>query len=464
MGAVSASPVDTSDWSCIQVVGIGLDGANSLTPKTLEMVKSATVLLGAQRHLDSLKDIASAAQWPLGNFSNAFGRVRSHQASHPNARIVILASGDPLFFGIGRLLLEAFPADQLSFHPQLSAIQLAFSRLKIPWQSATLVSVHGRSEALLTKALKRADSKIAVLTDSVLTPEAIARLIDALELPIRYQIWVCENLGGETEQLSLYDAQKAQDFSPLNVVVLLRESETVPVEPERLPLIGLPDSVFKGFPDRPTLMTKREIRLLILGAIAPLPSQVIWDIGAGTGSVSVELSRLCPSAQIYAIEQTAMGAALVEQNAKRLAIAPIKIIQGKAPGVLSQLPTPDRVFIGGSSGQLSSILDHLHQRLHSRIVRPHNSIRVVIALATVENVAEAISWINQDTAAIMPKNVSAGSIEHPPQSISQTWQYQLTQINISRSIPVGSLTRFSPLNPITLMTLSTGSYAGETSK
>ncbi|MGB3790235.1 MAG: precorrin-6y C5,15-methyltransferase (decarboxylating) subunit CbiE [Phormidesmis sp.] len=456
------SEVHTPDWSCIQVVGIGLDGVNSLTPEILETVKSATVLLGSQRHLNSLENIGkSAERWTLGNFSEAFDQLRSHRKNHPEARIVILASGDPLFFGIGRLLLESFPADQLIFHPQISAIQLAFSRLKIPWQSATLISVHGRGEALLTKALKRGDAKIAVLTDPVLMPEAIAQIITALELPIHYQIWVCENLGAKTERISLYDQEKTRHYSPLNVVVLLRESKSALIVSENLPLIGLPDSVFKGFADRPTLMTKREIRLLILGAIAPLPNQVIWDIGAGTGSVSVELSRLCPTAQIYAVEKTAIGATLIEQNAARLAIAPIKIIQAKAPDALSQLPTPDRVFIGGSSGQLSSILDYLYQRLHPLIINPHSSPRIVIALATVENVAEVINWINQPAPArtaerSAPEGASKDSEGHTSHRISQTWQYQLTQANISRSVPIGPLTRFSPLNPITIMTLSMG--------
>ena len=453
----------------IQVIGVGLEGASSLTPDVLEIVKSATVLLGAQRHLDSFQEIAQTDEyWPLGNFSETFDRVRSHLTAHPTARVVVLASGDPLFFGIGRLLLEAFPADQLTFYPQVSAIQLAFSRLKIPWQSATLISVHGRGEALLTKALKRGDDKIAVLTDPVLTPNAIAQLITSLELPIHYQIWVCENLGADTEKLSLHDAnaQPPQTYSSLNVVVLLRTPMTTEQENlslTELPLIGLPDSAFKGFPDRPTLMTKREIRLLILGAIAPLPHQVIWDIGAGTGSVSIELSRLCPSAQIYAVEKTAIGAELIRQNADRLAIAPIKIIQAKAPDGLSQLPVPDRVFIGGSSGQLTSILDYLHQRLQrKRTLNPHadklqSSTRIVLALATIENISEVICWVNNQNTVThsMPQEAMQGTQKQLPQSqLSQTWTYQLMQVNIARSLPVGPLTRFSPLNPVTIITLS----------
>ncbi|MEM9944969.1 MAG: precorrin-6y C5,15-methyltransferase (decarboxylating) subunit CbiE [Cyanobacteria bacterium P01_D01_bin.36] len=437
-----------SEAAPIQVVGVGLSGASSLAESSVDIIRSATLLMGSQRLIETIQEtlwddpesaLPSALPverpeiWVMrSNFTQVFDDLRSRLQSHPSTRAVILATGDPLFFGLGRLLLSAFPPAQLVFYPQVSAMQLAFSRLKMPWQDATLVSVHGRGESLLTRALKRGDEKIAVLTDGVLTPQAIASLIAALDLPIRYQLWVCENLGGTDERVARYDpVRRINDevtFAALNVVVLLRSPvETMPaVLPQSLPLIGLPDAVFEGYPDRPTLMTKREIRLLILGAIAPLNQQVIWDVGAGTGSVSVELSRLCPQASIYAIEKTAMGAALVARNAKRLAIAPIHVIHGKAPNAFVDLPNPARVFIGGSSGQLVTILNHLR---HLQVPR------IVVALATVEHLAELTCWASQP-------------------HISKDYQYQLTQANISRSLPVGPLTRLSPLNPVTLITLS----------
>ncbi|MEO0769746.1 MAG: precorrin-6y C5,15-methyltransferase (decarboxylating) subunit CbiE, partial [Cyanobacteria bacterium J06649_4] len=339
------------DVAVVHVVGMGLAGLDSLSVSARQLVDRATLLVGAQRHLDALQvDVLRAASvresgasgedvdedqyvaapemWPLGNFSEVFAKLRSHLDTYPQCRPVILATGDPLFFGLGRLLLRAFPPERLVFHPQVSAMQLAFSRLKVSWQDATLLSVHGRDETLLLEALKRGDEKIALLTDGVMTPGAIAALIRASDLPVSYQLWVCENLGGEQEKISLHtadirtaDISSVQSYAALNVVVLLRVAHEPKLD--TLPLIGLPDAAFNTYPDRPALMTKREIRLLVLGAIAPLPGQVIWDIGAGTGSVSVELSRLCPSAQIYAIEKTAMGTELVRRNAERLAIAPV---------------------------------------------------------------------------------------------------------------------------------------------
>lgn len=443
----------------IHVVGMGLSGADSLSATVLARLEAATLLIGAQRHLDALTPFLEAKRavqdsvtvqssvetWPLGNFTQVFDELRSLLASNPKTRVVILASGDPLFFGLGRLLLSTFPAEQLVFHPQVSSMQLAFSRLKLPWQDATLLSVHGRDEQQLVKALKRGDRKIAVLTDGVLTPGAIAKMLIALDLPVRYRLWVCENLGNEDEQLQNFQADELAQadppwsFASLNVVVLCRQDRDFVTAPllTRLPLIGLPDSVFKGFPDRPTLMTKREVRLLILGALAPLPGQTIWDIGAGTGSVSIELSRLCPTARLYAIEKTAMGAALIRHNASRLAIAPIAVIQGKAPTACTNLPSPDRVFIGGSSGQLAAILDFLNEKICRNENASDLNFRIVLALATLEHLSQVMTWLQQPQSAV-------------------SWQHQLTQINISKSLPVGPLTRFKPLNPVTLLTLSSG--------
>ncbi|MGB7087294.1 MAG: precorrin-6y C5,15-methyltransferase (decarboxylating) subunit CbiE [Phormidesmis sp.] len=478
------SPIDSPDAPLVDgqlhVVGVGLTGPDSLSPNVLALVESAQILVGAQRHLDAFRYLLAnpasptaradkVVMWPLGNFSQVLAELRSHLKAKPDTQAVVLASGDPLFFGLGRLLLTAFRREQLIFHPQVSSIQLAFSRLRLTWQDATLISVHGRGEQRLVQALKRGDSKIAVLTDGVLTPGAIAALMTALDLPICYQLWVCENLGDdETECVSLYSSaqpsgasQLTQPFAALNVVVLLRQSDTSDAEPSEtqlpatlplapsppatFPLIGLPDAAFKGFPDRPALITKREVRLLILGELAALEKQTIWDIGAGTGSISVELSRLCPTARLYAIEKTAIGAALIRHNAQKLAIAPIEVIHGQAPAALAHLPAPDRVFIGGSSGQLRSILDFLSSQMTAQAAADtlssitqasitQASHRIVLALATIEHLSEVTAWACQP-------------------SIATRWRYQLTQINISRSLPVGPLTRLSPLNPVSLFTL-----------
>lgn len=404
------------------IVGIGLDGAAGLTDAARQIIDRATILIGSDRHLSYFPD-HPAQQILLGDFTQAIELIRS---SIDESYIVVLVTGDPLFFGLGRLLLAQLPPEQLTFHPHLSSVQLAFSRIKVPWQDARNVSIHGRSSNELIQALQQGNEKIAVLTDGVNTPGAIAKLFLALDLPSNYQFWVCENLGGNDERVQCFWATEILDrtFAPLNVVILLRQVDSKPLDIKTLPQLGISDRLFLGFSDRPGLMTKREIRLLILGELALQPQQVIWDIGAGTGSVSIEIARLCPDSQVYAIEKTAAGFALITENCRRFQVENVVSVQGSAPDILADLPAPDRIFIGGSGGNLSQILTTCQCLAPSGVI--------VLALATLEHLNAALAWFD----------------------LAGNWNYQLLQVQLSRSVPVANLTRFSPLNPVTILTAS----------
>jgi precorrin-6Y C5,15-methyltransferase (decarboxylating) len=406
--------------SPIQVVGIGLDGAAGLREANRAIVEGATVLAGSDRLLNFFPR-HSGKRIPLSDFARGIHQMRTLWSQ--GETVVVLVTGDPLFFGLGRLLLNEFPPDALQFHPHLNCVQLAFNCLKVPWQEAFWVSVHGRSLDELTPALQQGKDKIAVLTDGTNTPSAIARLYLSLDLPLAYDFWVCENLGGSAEKVRCFSGDRLveETFAPLNVVVLLKKDEP-PFIPSPLPIFGLPDSLFCSFRDRPGLMTKREVRLVILGELALQPNQVIWDIGAGTGSVSIEMARLLPDSQIYAIEKTAMGQNLIEKNCDRFQVNNVTLIGGTAPHSLAQLRDPDRIFIGGSGGNLSAVLEVCQQRL-----APEG--RLVAAFATLEHLNLCVEALRD-----------------------RAWTYHLLQVHLSRSVPVGSLTRFSPLNPVTLVT------------
>lgn len=410
----------------VHVVGIGLDGAAGLTDTVRQVVARATLLVGSDRLLSYFPS-HPASRLVLGDFIQTIREIRAQLAvADTNSCIVVLATGDPLFFGLGRLLLEELPREQLTFHPHTSSVQLAFNRIKVPWQDARAISIHGRSMEPLTVPLQQGVDKIAVLTDGTNTPGAITRLLVALDLSNRYEFWVCENLGGSDERVQCLsvDDLSHKTFAPLNVVVLLRKSEPGEqlLDVNSLPVMGLPDEIFLSFSDRPGLMTKREVRLLILGEMALQPGLTIWDIGAGTGSVSIEMARLSGTSQIYAIEKTAIGSTLIEQNCQRLQVKNVTSIHGNAPGILQHLPAPQRIFIGGSGGNLTAILDTCNVRLVPGGI-------VVLALATLEHLNTALDWFN-----------------------SRHWQYRLLQVQISRSVPVGELTRFNPLNPVTILT------------
>ncbi|MGJ3244781.1 MAG: precorrin-6y C5,15-methyltransferase (decarboxylating) subunit CbiE [Elainellaceae cyanobacterium] len=420
----------------IHVVGIGLDGAAGLSQDVYQSVEQANLLIGSDRHLQYFPN-HPAERLILNDFQHTIQTIRKHLSGHSNAvddpRVVILASGDPLFFGIGRLLVAEFPPEYLTFHPHVSSVQLAFSRIKVPWQDAQIVSAHGRSLEPLIPPLQRGVDKIAVLTDFTNTPSAIARLILGLELPNSYDIWVCENLDGEFENIQKFMAHEIvnRPFSPLNIVVLLRSSHSDrPFQDTNvLPQLGLPDSSFNSFGDRPGLMTKREIRVLALGELTLKNPQIVWDIGAGTGSVSIEIARLCADSQIYAVEKTSAGITLIQQNIQRFQTKNLVSVHGIAPDILRDLPDPDRIFIGGSSGKLTSILQTCQSRLAPCGV-------LVVALATLESLSESLDWLK------------TGVLDR------QGWEYRFLQAQLSRSIPVGSLTRWTPLNPVTFMTLT----------
>jgi precorrin-6B C5,15-methyltransferase / cobalt-precorrin-6B C5,C15-methyltransferase len=432
----------------VHVIGIGLDGLAGLSSALQQRIATASALAGSPRLLGYipsehpaqrfvLQDLQADLQALYQYWSATANQSQTLESPTPLAQIVVLVTGDPLFFGLGRLLLQQFPAECLVFHPHVSAIQLAFSRIKVPWQDAELISAHGRNFEALTQALLKGTPKIAVLTDAQHSPLAIAQLLVRLGLETLYQLWVCEDLGAPTERVQpwqLAQLQTAQQFgtpiASLNVVVLLAVSGEK-IMPQTLPLFGLPDHLFLNFADRPGLMTKREVRVLALAELDLPPScpgtePILWDIGAGTGSVAIEMARLLPQAQVYAIEKTALGANLIHQNCQRFQVENVTVVSGPAPAALTSLPSPNRIFIGGSGGNLTEILTVCQQRLHPQGV-------VVIALATLEHLNLALTWAN-----------------------THHWDIHLLQVQLARSMAIAALTRWAPLNPVTLVRLQAG--------
>ncbi|HHP7232267.1 MAG TPA: precorrin-6y C5,15-methyltransferase (decarboxylating) subunit CbiE [Xenococcaceae cyanobacterium] len=416
--------------SQIEVIGIGLDGIAGLNAYQLNLVNCAKVLIGSSRHLSYFPE-HPAQKITLHNLQQDLETIREIISHIQDEIVVVLASGDPLFFGIGRLLLSQLPSEKLRFHPHISSLQLAFSRLKVSWQDAQFISVHGRSSESLLLGFKECREKIAILTDADSNPQEIAKLYLDLDLSVSYDFYICENLGSQEEKISYFGVEeikklaslKSDSFSSLNILILLRSTTSEKnLNLESLPKFGLPDRIFLSYPDRPGLITKKEIRIAILGQLALQASQVVWDIGAGTGSISIEIARLCPDSKVFAIEKTAIGYSLIKQNCQRFQVANVRVLHGKAPEILSELPNPERIFIGGSSGNLESILDVCSQKLLPQGL-------LVLAFATIENCYEALDWLK-----------------------SHNWHYNLLQLQVYRSTAVANLTRMSPLNPVTLIT------------
>ncbi|MCX5942475.1 MAG: precorrin-6y C5,15-methyltransferase (decarboxylating) subunit CbiE, partial [Cyanobacteria bacterium] len=293
--------------SAIAVIGTDAGGLASLAATSLVLLAQADLVAAPKRLLAELP-----AWWEL---EQAAGRVEDGKAcaalvatDQPEAalnqleaaravgqRAVVLASGDPLWFGIGRLLLQRFGAGALVFQPSPSSMQLAFARIGRPWQDASWISLHGRDSAPLAAALQKRPAALAVLTDPHQGGAAAVRtLLRASGLEAAYACWLCERLGHPAERVQRLAPQTPlpADLDPLNLVLLVAEPPGEPAEPATLPLFGLEDGLFLQLADRPGLMTKREVRIQVLADLDLPPTGVLWDLGAGVGSIGLEALRL----------------------------------------------------------------------------------------------------------------------------------------------------------------------------
>ncbi len=403
------------------VVGIGLEGLEGLSPAARGCLEGAVAIAGSEAQLKLVSGLA-ARQIPLGG-DLATGLDILAEIAGP---VAVLASGDPLFYGIGRVLVERFGPEAIAFYPHPSCVQLAFARLGIPWQNATIVSVHGRAPDELEAALRQGKSPVAVLTDRDWTPGAVARAARELQPPVRYRLWVCAALGAATESIEEVPlaAAEARTFPMPNVVIL--QAEPREVDRDRLPIFGIADREFCTFADRPGLLTKQEIRMLSLGLLQLHPQATVWDVGAGTGSLSVEMARLLPAGKVYAIERAAAGLALIAKNCDRFGVGNVEAVAGSAPAALARLPAPDRIVLGGGGARVGEILQACAPRL-----RPGGVL--VAHFATLEACAAAKALLAR-----------------------WGWPLHLLQVNLARSSPLpvregAAATRFVPLNPVTLL-------------
>ncbi|WP_074952532.1 bifunctional cobalt-precorrin-7 (C(5))-methyltransferase/cobalt-precorrin-6B (C(15))-methyltransferase [Alicyclobacillus macrosporangiidus] len=417
----------------VWVIGIGDDGAAGLPEGVRQVVETADVLAGGDRQLAFFPDF-SRERWRVqGGLRDLADRIRSAEGR----RVAVLASGDPLFYGIGSYLAKVLGPDAVTVVPAVSSVQLAFARAGVGWQDAAILSVHGRPMRGLAQRVDRHD-KVALLTDDVNTPAAIAKYLLSFGMA-EYRAFVGERLGGPQERTGWYTLEEMADraFDPLNVVLLLRDRPSTaqtgvagtgvlagrlahPAGAGRWPL-GIPDEAFaQRKPDR-GLITKREVRVLCLAELALRPGAVLWDIGACTGSVSIEAILQTPDVEVYAIEKNVEDLENLRENQRRFR-TDFVAVHGKAPEGLDGFADPDAVFIGGSGGELEHLLQVCADRL-----RPGG--RIVVSAATLETLATA-----QATLARLGLSVS------------------ITLVQTARSRPILQLTRLEGMNPVFLIT------------
>lgn len=322
----------------ITVVGIGEDGLDGLTPKARGLIDEAEVLVGGERHLSKVPvGGEQRIDWD-GDFDAAFDKIEKMK----DRRVVVLASGDPLHYGVGANIVRRFGADQVNVIPAPGAFSLAAADLGWPLADVKCLTVHGRALEAVTLYLTPG-RRLLVLSWDGETPEKLAGLLTARGFgPSR--ITVLGNLGGDDETRTEGTAEKwtGETVPDLNTIAVECVAGDGADVLSRVP--GLPDDAF----EHDGLITKREVRAATLARLMPLPGQTLWDVGAGSGAVAIEWLRAEPSAKAFAVERDPKRAAVIARNAANLGVPELKIVEGEAPGILSGIETvPDAVFVGG---------------------------------------------------------------------------------------------------------------------
>lgn len=402
----------------IKVIGIGDGGRSSLPLECLRWIEQSEVLAGGERQLAFFPEYEGEKRVLKGPVSEWLAKLRED-----GRHTVVLASGDPLFYGIGGLLARELGAEIV---PGISSVQLAFARVGESWQDAYVTSIHGRSMKGLAQRID-GRQKVALLTDEKNNPVTIAKYL--LEYGMtEYWMFVGENLGGENERTAWYELEELAApaeggelaFSPLNVVVLLRKpgfSGAVRNDTS----IGIPDEAFMQRKPDKGLITKREVRVLSLSKLALREDSIVWDVGACTGSVSIEAAKLARYGSVYAVEKNHDDLKNCWANMRKFR-TDFTLVHAKAPEGLDLFPAPDAVFIGGSGGELRDIVHLACSKL-----RPQG--RIVVNAATVETLYDTLKAFEEEDFAV-----------------------ETTMLQISRSKPILDMTRFEALNPIYVIT------------
>jgi precorrin-6Y C5,15-methyltransferase (decarboxylating) len=295
----------------------------------------------------------------------------------------VLVSGDPLFYGLARFLCDRIGQDQCEIIPHVSSMQLAFARVKESWDDAYLTNLASHSLDAVVDRIRTAD-KVGLFTTEDCGPDAVARAL--LKRKIDYfTAYVCENLGARNERVTRGSLAEiaAHEFDPLNVMILVRAPDALdaPRDARERSAFGNADETFIQSKPKHGLLTPAEVRSVALAQMALTAGSVVWDVGAGSGSVSVEAALLCPGGRVFAIEQDAEDAELIRENADRFGAASVTPVVGRAPEVWADLPDPDAVFMEGSGREVVRLAELAFERL-----KPGG--RLVASLASIDSLHE----------------------------------------------------------------------------
>lgn len=416
--------------SRVYIIGVGEGGASSLLPEALGIVSGAEILFGGERLLNMFPPFPGQKVAIKNNLPEV---TRLIQDNLGRKRMVVLASGDPNFYGVAAYLTGKLPKEAFEIIPNVSPMQLAFARIKESWHDAALASVHSRPIEDIVEVVRSSD-KVGLLTDEKHTPAEIARVLQARGID-NCRVYVCQDLGSDRESIVATDLYglNGMEFSPLNVMILIRECRAAKGGAPGQPLFGIPDHEFnRRLPDK-GLITKQEVRAVSLSKMCLTEDSVVWDIGAGSGAVSIEASLVAGKGKVFAIERDAEAVAIISQNIEKFGRNNIEVIQGLAPDNLEMLPEPMAIFIGGSGGHMAEILPVACHRL-----KPGG--RIVVNAATLESLHTAAQGLKDNG-----------------------FMAEITLVNVARGKEISDLNRLEALNPVFIITgyRQQGSVAGD---
>lgn len=399
----------------VYIIGIGDDGMSGLSVSAIERIRHADLLIGSDQTLRQVSD-STAELLVVGT---DFTEMESAIAKNPQKKIVLLASGDPLFFGIARYLWDRLGKERFEVIPNVSTMQLAFARVKESWDDAYLADLATGSLERIIENIRLAN-KVGLFTTQSLTPNGIAQAL--LDRGLDYfSTYVCENLGAPDERVTAGElTQIAQhQFAALNVMILVRKPDIPdrPIESQGRRLFGNRDDSFSQIQPKRGLLTPAEIRAWALAELDLGPSSLVWDVGAGSGAVAIEAAQIANHGRVFAIEMDPESVELIQENARAFGVDHLSPILGQAPQAWEDLPDPDAIFIGGTGRHVREIAALAWDRL-----RPAG--RLVAHVSSIENVGDLVRTLTGKDAQV------------------ETWM-----INLARGTMQLDELRFESVNP-----------------
>lgn len=403
----------------IHIIGIGDDGLAGVTDSARRLIADADLLIGSSETLARVPAGRGQRLAVDGTFDAAVEQI----GKGAGKKIVVLASGDPLFYGIARYLCAKLGKERFEVLPHVSSMQLAFARVKESWEEAFLTDLAARPVTSILDKVRIAE-KVGLFTGEQSPPAAVARAL--LDQKIDYFFgYVCENLGSPDERVTQGELAElaAMEFAPLNVMILVRKPNVPdrPTESVGRRLFGNPDQSFQQSRPKHGLLTPSEVRSIALAELDLGPRSVVWDVGAGSGSVAIEAAQIASGGTVYAVEMDPEDHGLMQTNAENFGVRNLVPVLGKAPDAWAKLPDPDAIFVGGSGREISRLVELAFQRLRS-------GGRLVANVGSIENLSEVHSVL----------------LRHDP-------DVKVWMINVARGIHQLERVRFEALNPTFLL-------------